>query len=129
MALPEGGVRTMDAQAELRSRARSVTASELVARRAELDAYVARVREVAAVRDFIDVRTLVRLVDRLNELLDRVGDLDADGRALLGAAVDYLLDESDREADLVSPLGFDDDREVVDAACRLLVGGSVGRGR
>lgn len=96
--------------------------------RERLYAYVARVRQVALERDFIDVRTLVALVDSLDELLDRVNEFDPDGRALLGAAIDYLLDESDREADLVSPLGFDDDLEVVDAVCRQLGSRAADRG-
>ena len=114
----------MNPMDELRRRSRAATVGELLGRRADIYAYVTRVREAAATRDFVDVRTAVRLADELEAMLDRVDDLDAEGRALVWAAIDYFLDESDVEADLTSPLGFDDDAEVVAALLRQ-VGRSV----
>ena len=114
----------MNPMDELHRRSRAATVEELLGRRADIHAYVTRVREAAATRDFVDVRTAVRLADELEAMLDRVDDLDAEGRALVWAAIDYFLDESDVEADLTSPLGFDDDAEVVAALLRQ-VGRSV----
>ena len=108
----------MNPMDELHRRSRAVTVVELVGRRADIHAYVTRVREAAATRDFVDVRTAVRLADELEAVLDRVDELDAEGRSLVWAAIDYFLDESDAEADLTSPLGFDDDAEVVAALYR-----------
>ena len=110
----------MNPMDELHRRSRAVTVAELVGRRADIHAYVTRVREAAATRDFVDVRTAVRLADELEAMLDRVDELDAEGRSMVWAAIDYFLDESDAEADLTSPLGFDDDAEVVGAAIGLI---------
>ena len=114
----------MNPMDELHRRSRAATVEELLGRRADIHAYVNRVRGAAATRDFVDLRTAVRLADELEAELDRVDDLDAEGRALVWAAIDYFLDESDAEADLTSPLGFDDDADVVHAVLRQ-VGTSV----
>lgn len=53
-------------------------------------------------------------------LLEKLDDADPEGRALIQAAVLYFIKQDDAEHDIESPVGFDDDLEVVDAVAREL---------
>ena len=110
----------MDAAAELSRRKRPTTLVELVDMRGSIDAHFAIVAAAGSTRDFVDVRSARRLADRLHAWLDDAASLDADGRSTLAAAIDYFIDTADAEDDLMSPLGFDDDTEIIDAAHRML---------
>lgn len=110
----------MDAARELARRKRPTTLVDLINLRGSIDAHVTLAAAAAATRDFVDVRSARRLADRLHALLDDAATLDADGRSTLAAAIDYFVDTADAEDDLMSPLGFDDDTDIVDAAERML---------
>lgn len=70
--------------------------------------------------DAIDVELAHKLADALITLADDAAALDADGRALLGGALEYFLLSSDADNDLRSPGGLRDDAEVVAHVCRVL---------
>ena len=52
----------------------------------------------------------------LTEALESWDNLDDEQRAVLVDAVRYLVRTDDEEDDLRSPIGFEDDAEVVEAA-------------
>jgi hypothetical protein len=110
----------MKAVAEIESRQQATTLAELLARRRAIDAHLAAVRQAAAGRDFLDLGGALSAAERLHTMLDEAARLDAEQRSVLAAAIDYFTEAHDLECDLSSPLGFDDDLEVIDAAERLI---------
>lgn len=92
---------------------------------AALGEHVARLRLAASGASLADWQGGLELSARARSLLDRWPTLDHRGRRLVQVAVRYLVLEDDGDADLDSPFGFDDDREVLDAVQRLL--GDVAR--
>ena len=72
----------------------------------------------AAARDneFVDAAEAIRLHTLLAEELETWEHLDDDQRDVLADAVHYLVRTDDEEDDLRSPIGFEDDAEVVEAA-------------
>ena len=65
----------------------------------------------------------LRLATAICEVVDRIGlcwdDLSPDARAWLGAAILYFAQSDDDEPDLSSPIGFEDDTEVLNACLRF----------
>jgi hypothetical protein len=86
----------------------------------QLAAHVSQLRLVAGDRSLADWQTGLELTAAARSLLDRWPGLDHRGRRLVQVAVRYLVLEEDGDADLDSPFGFDDDREVIDAVRRAL---------
>lgn len=102
----EAGARELVGEAELRER---------------VHAYLGGLEGAAREHEFMDVATGRELGERCLRLLDRVASSQSEDerRAVQAAVLYYVLDE-DAESDTGSPIGFDDDREVVAAAERYL---------
>jgi hypothetical protein len=84
--------------------------------RAAMQAHLEHVRTAAGDNEFVDAAEAIRLHTLLAEALDSWDDLDAEQRTVLSDAVTYLVRTDDEEDDLRSPIGFEDDAEVVEAA-------------
>lgn len=82
----------------------------------QLDAHLVRVREAARENEFVDDALAEQLHRRLRAALETWYELADDQRQTLSEAVAYLVHTDDDEDDLYSPIGFDDDAEVVDKA-------------
>ena len=78
--------------------------------------HLARVRDAARDNEFVDAAEAIRLHMLLAEALESWDDLDGEQRVVLADAVHYLVRTDDEEDDLRSPIGFEDDAEVVEAA-------------
>ncbi|MBP2366707.1 GmrSD restriction endonuclease domain-containing protein [Pseudonocardia parietis] len=78
------------------------------------------VRAAATENEFVDLPLAEQLHTRLGEALDRWPEYDAEQRGVLTQAVSYLVRTDDEENDLRSPVGFDDDAEVVEVALRRI---------
>jgi hypothetical protein len=89
-------------------------------------AHLEHVRDAARDNEFVDVAEAVRLHMLLVEALESWNDLDAEQRTLLTDAVTYLVRTDDEENDLRSPIGFEDDAEVVEAALEGIRGSGTG---
>jgi len=74
------------------------------------------VRAAARDNEFVDASEAIRLHILLTEALESWDDLDDDQRAVLADTVRYLVRTDDEEDDLRSPIGFEDDAEVIEAA-------------
>ena len=94
--------------------------------REQLTQHLASVRATAEDNEFVDVARAETLHSRLDEALDGWDALDQDQRGSLAEAIAYLVRIDDDEDDLRSPIGFDDDDEVVEAALRAIKPGGTG---
>lgn len=74
------------------------------------------VRAAAQENEFVDLPLAEQLHARLGEVVERWVDYDAEQRKIIAEAVGYLVRTDDDENDLRSPVGFDDDAEVVEEA-------------
>ena len=84
--------------------------------RETMRAHLEHVRAAARDNEFVDAAEAIRLHTLLAEALESWEHLDADQREVLADAIDYLVRTDDEEDDLRSPIGFEDDAEVVEAA-------------
>lgn len=82
-----------------------------------MDAHLVRVRN-AKDNEFLDVTLAEHLHRQLRSTLQSWDILDSEQRRILSEAVTYLIRTDDEEDDLQSPIGFEDDAEVVTAALR-----------
>ncbi|MCE3554506.1 hypothetical protein LWC33_23990 [Pseudonocardia sp. RS11V-5] len=90
--------------------------------RARLQDHLAQVRAAAEDNEFVDLHLAEQLHSRLTAALDGWSTYDHEQRAALTGAVNYLVQTDDEENDLRSPIGFDDDAEIVMAALRRVGG-------
>jgi cytochrome P450 len=90
--------------------------------RARLQDHLAQVRAAAEDNEFVDLHLAELLHSRLDAALTGWPGYDDEQRAALIGAVDYLVQTDDEENDLRSPIGFDDDAEVVEAALKQVRG-------
>ena len=84
--------------------------------RATMRAHLEHVRAAARDNEFVDAAEAIRLHMLLAEALESWERLDDDQREVLADAVHYLVRTDDEEDDLRSPIGFEDDAEVVEVA-------------
>ncbi len=81
-----------------------------------MDAHLVRVREAAHENEFVDIAEAEQIHQRLRATLATWHELTDDQRQILSEAVAYLVRTNDDEDDLQSPIGFEDDAEVVNTA-------------
>ncbi len=86
-----------------------------------MEAHLARVHAAAEDNEFVDAAEAHRLHARLRDALRAWSSFDAEQRRTLSEAVAYLVRTDDQEDDLRSPIGFEDDAEVVEAALRAVM--------
>lgn len=85
-----------------------------------MNAHLDRVRDAASDNEFVDIAEADRLHARLRSALEAWDGLDGEQRRILSDAVAYLVRTDDEEDDLQSPIGFEDDADVVAAALRRI---------
>jgi hypothetical protein len=89
--------------------------------RVELDRYWEKLEDHRDEYEFLDIGTAWTLVSQCRRLLLWLEDHGSPDRArLVQTAVRYFIKSNDGESDLNSPIGFDDDAEVVEIVARLL---------
>ncbi len=81
--------------------------------RAELAEHLAQLTDHASRHEFVDLETATLLNSVCHRLLDRLAAAPEDHRRMVQAAVRYFILDEDAESDLHSPIGFDDDAQVV----------------
>lgn len=96
--------------------------------RSRLHEHLALARRAAQDNEFIDLRRAEELHAVLGRALDAFPDLNADQRRELVNAIDYLVRVDDDEDDLRSPIGFDDDAEIIEATLARLTPALGGTG-
>jgi len=87
--------------------------------RKEIRAYIAKLEVVAEKTAFLDLVLARRVAAQCESLLDGLGpDSSTEHRQLIQAAIRYFIENEDEENDIESPIGFDDDLEVVELIAR-----------
>ena len=94
-----------------------VSPSELERR---LSAYGATLRTHIAHVDVLDLWTADLIERKCRAMIEKLEGADERTRRLVQSAVLYFVQQEDGEDDIRSPVGFDDDLEVVEAVARVL---------
>jgi len=85
---------------------------DAVALKARIDEHVQTVRNALQHNEFLDLAAAEAIADGLTTLLDAYPHCPPQHQTLIVGAVRYFVRHDDAEGDLVSVLGFDDDRMV-----------------
>ncbi len=89
--------------------------------RTDVHAYLAKLESLSADMEFLDLALARRIAAACEALLTGVGSHGSeDAHRLVQIAVRYFIEDDDDEGDTTSPIGFDDDAEVVDLIAREL---------
>lgn len=88
--------------------------------RGQLSGHLDAIEEESFEFEFLELDLARKIAICLNQLLDIAATFDADQRSTLRAAVTYFVKADDEENDFESPIGMEDDAEVVNEACRIL---------
>ena len=86
---------------------------DAVALKARIDEHVQTVRNALQHNEFLDLAAAEAIADGLVALLDAYPHCSSQHQTLIVGAVRYFVRFDDAEGDLVSVLGFDDDRMVL----------------
>ena len=76
----------------------------------QIDAYLEHLQSLQSENEFLDLESAKRIAAQCKVLLD---GLDAEYHQLVQAGIHYFIEKDDAESDLDSPIGFDDDAEVI----------------
>lgn len=82
--------------------------------------YLHTLTSIAADAEFIDLETARRTGARCEALLAGLDASDPEAHQLVQLAILYFIEDDDAEGDTTSPIGFDDDAEVVALVAREL---------
>lgn len=96
------------------------TAEEL---RARLDEHLLVLRAASRTNEFLDLAAAEDLHLATVAALDDWASLSGEMQRMLAHAIDHLVTVDDGEHDVASPIGLDDDREVVERALRAIRSG------
>lgn len=84
--------------------------------RNSVNEYLEVLEELQFSEEFLDLETARRVAERCDRLLKSVdAATPVEHQQLIQAAVHYFLLDEDAESDITSPIGFDDDEQVVAA--------------
>jgi hypothetical protein len=87
----------------------------------EIREYLVELDESLGSHEFLDLETAKTVAKVCERLLAALPENASNGeRQLVQIAVRYFIEDEDAEGDLSSPIGFDDDAEVVAAIAREL---------
>jgi uncharacterized membrane protein YkvA (DUF1232 family) len=75
--------------------------------------HLQQIHEALARNEFLDVKTAQQAADLLIDLLSTLNDYSAGKQNLIVGAARYFVLDDDHEPDTKSPLGFDDDIQVL----------------
>jgi uncharacterized membrane protein YkvA (DUF1232 family) len=78
-----------------------------------------RVREEYARNRMINIRLATAICDTLTQIAARWDTFSAPARSLLAGAAVYFASCNDDEPDFSSPIGFEDDAEILNACLRF----------
>jgi hypothetical protein len=99
-----------------------LAAPEAAALPAAIDEHLHAVRQARQRNEFLDLAAAEALAEGLKAFLDLYPDCSPAHRALIVGAARYFARSDDAEGDLISVLGFDDDKTVFN-----YVAGAIGR--
>ncbi len=89
---------------------------ELLAR---AETHLDDIRQAHAGNPFVNVKLAEALRDRIATVVTNWAGLSEDGQGWLRGAIAYFVDNDDEVPDRTSPIGLEDDCEVINACLRL----------
>lgn len=98
----------------------SVSDAEPVTLKQQVQKYVEKVEFETLQNEFINFSLAKKIAEVCILLLDVYDQYNKEEQKFINAAIQYFLDSNDDEEDLYSPLGFDDDAEILNECLRLL---------
>lgn len=92
----------------------------------EVRAHLAGLESQTAENEFLDIQLARQLVIECDALLQNLQDGASERtHRLVQMAISYFIDTNDAEDDTDSPIGFDDDAEVIRLVAREINGGNA----
>ena len=82
-------------------------------------AHLGQIRSAARSNPFLNTRLASEICDRLHAAVVNADRLPAYSISWIKGAIAYFADSGDELADLSSPIGFEDDCEILNACLRL----------
>jgi uncharacterized membrane protein YkvA (DUF1232 family) len=94
------------------------TNSELL--KQSLKDYVVKIKEETAYNEFINISQAIKIKDVCIALVEDYEKFEYEQKKYIVATINYFVTSEDEEDDLFSPLGFDDDTEVLNECLSLI---------
>ncbi|MGG4489716.1 hypothetical protein [Metabacillus idriensis] len=85
-----------------------------------LEIYIEKVKEETMTNEFINVELANKIKDVCLVLIDDYEDVDNEKKKYIVATIIYFVTANDDEKDLFSPLGFDDDADILNECLNLI---------
>ncbi|MES5265446.1 hypothetical protein [Priestia megaterium] len=86
----------------------------------QVNRYLERIEAEISHNEFINLPLAKRIVEVSLDLLNVYDQHSKEEQEFIHSAIHYFLNANDDEEDLYSPLGFDDDAEIINECLRLL---------
>lgn len=104
---------------ELTNRAEAISGDRVEHLQAEIGGHLEKVRSALVRNEFLDFGLAERIASALDTLLATYSEIGSDhARALIVGAARFFVTADDVWPDLESPVGFDDDAEVLNAVLK-----------
>ncbi|MFJ7364037.1 hypothetical protein ACIQWQ_07885 [Peribacillus frigoritolerans] len=88
--------------------------------RQNVENHINKIMEETSHNEFINVKLAKKIKDICLILIDGYDKGTTDEQKYINAAVNYFIATDDEEKDLFSPLGFDDDVEILNECLKLI---------
>jgi uncharacterized membrane protein YkvA (DUF1232 family) len=85
-----------------------------------LEKYMDKIKEETAYNEFINVSLATKIKDVCMILINDYEKVDNEKKKYIVATINYFVTTDDEEEDLFSPLGFDDDTEILNECLSLV---------
>lgn len=86
----------------------------------KVESYVERIKEEITHNEFINVELAKKIRDVCMVLIDEYEKASNIDKKYINATINYFITTDDDEEDLFSPLGFDDDAEIINECLKLI---------
>ena len=88
--------------------------------RQKIENHLEKVLQETRRNEFINVNLAMKIKDVCLILIDELTKESLEKQNYITATINYFITTSDEEEDLYSPLGFDDDAEIVNECLKLI---------
>ncbi|MBM7572940.1 hypothetical protein [Aquibacillus albus] len=79
-----------------------------------------KVQEATKQNEFININLAKKIKDVCLILIEKFDTVSTEEKRYINATVNYFITSEDEEEDLFSPLGFDDDVEILNECLKLI---------
>ena len=104
---------------ELRNIAEQLAGKNIEELLADANAHVDLAAALSQANSFINEELAACIGTKIEAVASQWSDLPGDARFWLGGAIGYFIASDDEEGDFSSPIGFEDDVEILNACLRF----------